>query len=127
MPSCHAANPPCEQLSAHPDFRPLASIANLAIDLRYAQPNNFMGRDMYSPLDCAWAHRDAATGLSCGQPMRGFCNLSGQQYCTRINPRHPLQQRVHNGFAHRAFGIIMIEYRNHDARIAIHIRHKACH
>ena len=23
-----------------------------------------MGRDMYSPLDCAWAHKDAITGLS---------------------------------------------------------------
>ena len=54
---------PCEQLEAHPDFRPLASIAGLAVDLRYTQPNNFMGRDMYSPLDCSWAHRDAVTGL----------------------------------------------------------------
>lgn len=54
---------PCEQLVAHPDFRPLASIAGLAVELRYTQPNNFMGRDMYSPLDCAWAHRDAAAGL----------------------------------------------------------------
>ena len=54
---------PCEQLSAHPDFRPLVSIANLVVDMRYAQPNNFMGCDMYSPLDCAWAHRDAVTGL----------------------------------------------------------------
>ena len=31
--------------------------------MRYATATNFMGRDMYSPLDCAWAHRDAVAGL----------------------------------------------------------------
>ncbi|MET3130334.1 D-alanyl-D-alanine dipeptidase [Oxalobacteraceae bacterium GrIS 1.11] len=45
------------------DFRPLSSIAGIRIDLRYATPDNFVGRDLYSPLDCAWLHRDAAGAL----------------------------------------------------------------
>ena len=53
----------CERIQTHPDFRPLASVAPLRIDLRYASTANFMARDMYSPLDCAWAHRDAIAGL----------------------------------------------------------------
>jgi D-alanyl-D-alanine dipeptidase len=31
--------------------------------LRYATPDNFVGRDLYSPHDCAWLHRDAAAAL----------------------------------------------------------------
>jgi zinc D-Ala-D-Ala dipeptidase len=57
------ASVPCESVPSHPDFRALASLRNLRVDLRYASANNFMARDMYSPLDCAWLHRDAAAGL----------------------------------------------------------------
>ena len=52
-----------ESISDHPDFRPLASINGIDIDLRYASAINFVGRDLYSPLDCAWLHRHAAEGL----------------------------------------------------------------
>jgi D-alanyl-D-alanine dipeptidase len=52
-----------ESLPGHADFRALASIAGIAMDLRYATPNNFVGADMYSPHDCAWLHRDAAAAL----------------------------------------------------------------
>ena len=54
------------QLEAVPgdaQFRHLSSIAGIAVDLRYATPDNFVGRDLYSPIDCAWLHRDAATAL----------------------------------------------------------------
>ena len=54
---------PVESISSHPDFRPLASIAGIGVDLRYASADNFVGRDLYSPLDCAWLHRHAASGL----------------------------------------------------------------
>ena len=54
---------PIESISDHPDFRPLASINGIDIDLRYASAINFVGRDLYSPLDCAWLHRHAAEGL----------------------------------------------------------------
>ena len=53
----------CEAIPGHPDFRRLDSIAGIAVDLRYATPDNFVGRDLYSPLDCNWLHKNAATAL----------------------------------------------------------------
>lgn len=53
----------CEDIASHPDFRPLSSIPGIAVDLRYAGPRNFVGRDLYGDLDCAWLHRLAAEGL----------------------------------------------------------------
>jgi len=52
-----------EHIGANPQFRHLSTIAGIAIDLRYATPGNFVGRDLYSPFDCAWLHRDAAAAL----------------------------------------------------------------
>ena len=54
---------PCEALASHPDFRRLASIQGIAVDLRYASPDNFVGRILYGDLDCAWLQREAAAGL----------------------------------------------------------------
>ena len=53
----------CEDIAADPDFRRLASLAGVAVDLRYAGPDNFVGRDVYGDLDCAWLHRLAAEGI----------------------------------------------------------------
>lgn len=53
----------CEDVASHPDFRRLASITGIDVDLRYAGMRNFVGRDLYGALDCAWLHRDAAAGL----------------------------------------------------------------
>jgi len=52
-----------EDVAGNPAFRHLSSIAGIAVDLRYAGPDNFVGRDLYSPLDCAWLHRDAAAAV----------------------------------------------------------------
>jgi len=52
-----------EDVPGNPAFRHLSSIAGIAVDLRYAGPDNFVGRDLYSPLDCAWLHRDAAAAV----------------------------------------------------------------
>ena len=52
-----------EDVAGHPGFRHLSTIAGIAVDLRYATPDNFVGRDLYSPYDCAWLHRDAAAAL----------------------------------------------------------------
>lgn len=52
-----------EDIATSPDFRHLDSIAGIRVDLRYATPNNFVGRDLYSPYDCAWLHVQAAAGL----------------------------------------------------------------
>lgn len=54
---------PIESIATHPDFRHLASINGISVDLRYASPNNFVGRDLYAPVDCAWLHQHAAEGL----------------------------------------------------------------
>ncbi|MEJ8840254.1 M15 family metallopeptidase [Ramlibacter sp. AN1133] len=53
----------CEDIASHPDFRPLASLHGLAVELRYATVYNFVGRDLYGSLDCAWLHRLAAQGV----------------------------------------------------------------
>jgi zinc D-Ala-D-Ala dipeptidase len=53
----------CEDIAAHPDFVRLAELPGVAVDLRYATSDNFVGRDLYSPLDCAWIRREAAGGL----------------------------------------------------------------
>ncbi|SFF62035.1 D-alanyl-D-alanine dipeptidase [Duganella sp. CF458] len=52
-----------EDVPGSPDFRHLRTIDGIAVDLRYAGPDNFVGRDLYSPLDCAWLHRDAAAAI----------------------------------------------------------------
>jgi D-alanyl-D-alanine dipeptidase len=52
-----------EDIAGDPAFRHLSTIAGIAVDLRYATPNNFIGRDLYSPFDCAWLHVDAAAAL----------------------------------------------------------------
>ena len=53
----------CEDIPGHPDFRALASIAGIHIDLRYATADNFVGHDVYGSLDCAWLRREAADAL----------------------------------------------------------------
>ncbi len=53
----------CEHIPQHPDFRALASLHGVGVDLRYASPNNFAGRVLYQGLDCAWLRREAAAGL----------------------------------------------------------------
>ena len=52
-----------ESLPGHPDFRALADIPGIRVDLRYASADNFVGVDLYSPFDCAWLHREGAERL----------------------------------------------------------------
>jgi D-alanyl-D-alanine dipeptidase len=52
-----------EDIAGSAEFRHLSTIEGIAVDLRYASANNFVGRDLYSPFDCAWLHRDAAAAL----------------------------------------------------------------
>jgi zinc D-Ala-D-Ala dipeptidase len=53
----------CEDIASNPEFRPLSSIHGLAVDLRYATVYNFVGRNLYGSLDCAWLHHRAAEGM----------------------------------------------------------------
>src|SRR3954464_14679029 len=52
-----------DDVPGHPDFRPLSGIAGIRHELRYASSANFVGRDLYSPFDCAWLHREGAAAL----------------------------------------------------------------
>jgi len=52
-----------EDIAGSPEFRHLDSIVGIDVDLRYATANNFVGRDLYSPYDCAWLHVEAAAAL----------------------------------------------------------------
>jgi D-alanyl-D-alanine dipeptidase len=52
-----------EDIAGSAEFRHLSTIDGIAVDLRYAGADNFVGRDLYSPFDCAWLHRDAAAAL----------------------------------------------------------------
>lgn len=53
----------CEDVASHADFLHLSTLQAVAVDLRYAGTDNFVGRDLYGALDCAWLHHLAATGL----------------------------------------------------------------
>lgn len=53
----------CELIAEHADFRSLATIDGIRVDLRYAGANNFVGRNLYGELNCSYLHREAAAGL----------------------------------------------------------------
>jgi len=52
-----------EDIAQHPDFKPLYALQGVAIDLRYATRNNFVGKAVYGGLDCAWLRREAFEAL----------------------------------------------------------------
>ena len=54
----------CEDIPRHPDFRALAALPGIALELRYATRDNFVGRAVYGGLDCAYLRREAAQGLA---------------------------------------------------------------
>ncbi len=60
MPSVTLAS---EAVPDSNEFRHLSDVDGILVDLRYATPGNFVGRDLYTPLDCAWLHRAAAAAL----------------------------------------------------------------
>jgi zinc D-Ala-D-Ala dipeptidase len=53
----------CDEIATTTEFVHLSTLSDIRVDLRYATSDNFMQRNMYSPHDCAWLHRDAAGGL----------------------------------------------------------------
>ncbi len=53
-----------EDIAAHPHFRPLSTLRHgIAVDLRYATADNFVGHSVYAGIDCAWLRREAAEAL----------------------------------------------------------------
>ncbi len=54
---------PIEMIAENDAFRRLSSIDGTFVDLRYGSAKNFVGRDLYGDIDCAWLHRDAASAI----------------------------------------------------------------
>jgi len=53
-----------EDIASHPDFRRLATLQHgIAVDLRYASADNFVGHAVYDGIDCHWLRREAAGAL----------------------------------------------------------------
>ncbi len=48
------------RLEEDPRYVDLSPFPRVKIDLKYASPDNFMGRDMYGPFNKAFLHKDAA-------------------------------------------------------------------
>ncbi len=107
---------PCEDIAGHPDFRALASLPGIAVDLRYATPDNFVGRDVYGGLDCAWLRREAAEAL-----------LNAAEWLTRQRPGYRLlvldalrPQRVQEALYAELAGTPLAMYLAHPERGSIH-------
>ncbi len=62
-----------EALPHDAEFRALASLPQVQVDLRYAGPHNLLGRDLYSPHDCAWLHAEAAMALDRASQALAAC------------------------------------------------------
>ena len=114
--STSAATISCEHITAHADFIALASVAHLRVDLRYATPANFMGRDMYSPLDCAWAHRDAIDGLR--QAMAWLARQRRDAHLCVLDALRP--QRVQEAMWAALEGTPLTQYLASPERGSIH-------
>ncbi|MES2785979.1 MAG: M15 family metallopeptidase [Pseudomonadota bacterium] len=54
----------CEDITEGCGFSRIESIPGVAVHLRYASEDNFVGRNLYGNLDCCWLHELAARGLA---------------------------------------------------------------
>lgn len=53
-----------EDIASHPNFRRLDTLRHdIAVDLRYATADNFVGHAVYDGFDCHWLRREAAEAL----------------------------------------------------------------
>jgi len=106
----------CENVPGDPEFRALSDIDGLAVELRYATPNNFVGRDLYSPLNCAWLHRDAAAALE-----RSLARLKSKRPdCTLLVLDALRPQRVQEELWASLLGTNLLEYLAEPSRGSIH-------
>lgn len=106
----------CENVSEHPDYRRLNSVMNVFVDLRYASSNNFVGRDLYSPLDCEWLHQHSAEAL-----QRSATWLASQRPDLRLLVLDALRpQRVQEQLWAALQGTNLLEYLANPIRGSIH-------
>jgi len=107
---------PIESLAGHEHFRALNELAGIAVDLRYATGDNFVGADMYSPFDCAWLHRDAARMLE-----KAAAALAARRKDASLLVLDALRpQRVQERMWKALEGTPLTEYLAHPERGSIH-------
>ena len=107
---------PIEAIASHPDFCRLSTIDGVRTDLRYASPNNFVGRDLYSPIDCAWLHRHAAEGLAhAAQWLKNECSDAGLLVLDALRP-----QRAQEALWDALQGTDLLMYLANPVRGSIH-------
>ncbi|MCA3000167.1 MAG: M15 family metallopeptidase [Burkholderiales bacterium] len=105
-----------EDLALHAGFRHLSSIAGITLDLRYGTPNNFVGRDLYGDLDCAWLHKEAADALEAASSV-----LSSTHPHLRLLVLDALRpQRVQEALWQALEGTPLTMYLAHPAAGSIH-------
>jgi zinc D-Ala-D-Ala dipeptidase len=105
-----------ESIAEHPDFVPLRQLQGIAVDLRYASPNNFVGRDVYVGLDCAWLRREAASGL---ESARDFLRAHQPQWTLVVfDALRP--QRIQEALYLALEGTPLVRYLAHPERGSIH-------
>jgi len=105
-----------DALSGDADFRALASIDGLRIDLRYASKRNLLGRNLYAPHDCAWLHVDAAAALQ--RAVRALAGATRALQLCVLDAARP--QRVQEQFWAHVQGTPMQPYFAPPERGSIH-------
>ena len=107
---------PCEEIAAHAEFRSLLTIPGIALDLRYATPDNFVGRNVYGGLDCAFLRREAADALAEAAAWLGrHCPGLTLVVLDALRP-----QRVQEALWTELEGTPLTKYLAHPARRSIH-------
>jgi zinc D-Ala-D-Ala dipeptidase len=106
----------CEDIAGHPDFRPLGALPGIAVDIRYATPHNFVGRNVYGDLDCAYLRVEAAQAL-----MQAVDWLARHQPGVTLVVLDALRpQRVQEALWDTLAGTPLTQYLAHPARHSIH-------
>ncbi len=107
---------PGEAVPGHPDFVALAALPGIDVDLRYASDDNFVGRNFYGTLDCAYLRREAGDAL-----------LAAAQWLAAARPGWRLRvldalrpQRVQEQLYAELDGTPLAMYLAHPARGSIH-------
>lgn len=105
-----------QRVPGHPDFRALASVQGIDVDLRYASTNNFLGRVLYDDCVVAYLRCTAADALQASVRW-----LAQQQPRWRLRVLDALRpQRVQETLYRALEGTPQALYLAHPQRGSIH-------
>jgi D-alanyl-D-alanine dipeptidase len=112
----HGATLPIDDLAHDGRYRALHALDGVRVDLRYASPRNLLGRDLYTPHDCAWLHQRAADALQ--HAAHGLAQRHPGLRLLVLDAVRP--QRVQEAFWAHVQGTPMQPYFAPPARGSIH-------